>query len=118
MLKIILILLLVISPAWSAQKVGTFGAPNSSGTAPLEVDSDRKLNIASDATLLIMGNVGIGTIDTSSKLDVVGSIETDSNIYFGNPTTDGTWAIRRSGNNLIFDRRESGVYVTKATMEN
>jgi hypothetical protein len=36
--------------------------------------------------------------------------------YFGDATTDGTWRIIRSGTDLVFQRREAGVYVTKSTM--
>jgi len=33
--------------------------------------------------------------------------------YLGDRSTDGTWRITRSGNNLQFERRESGSYVMK-----
>lgn len=33
--------------------------------------------------------------------------------YFGDPDTDGTWRISRSGNNLIFERRVGGSYVQR-----
>ncbi len=36
-------------------------------------------------------------------------------IYFGEPNIDGSWRILRSGNNLVIDRREAGVWVTKQT---
>ncbi len=36
--------------------------------------------------------------------------------YLGDPTTDGTWRIIRSGNDLLSQRRESGFYVTKQTI--
>lgn len=64
------------------------------------------------------GNAGINIDDPSSRLDVGGDIETgDANaFYFGDPTTDGTWRIMRSGNNLVFQRLESGVWVTKTAM--
>lgn len=34
-------------------------------------------------------------------------------IYFGDKTTEGSWKIVRSGNNLIFYRYESGSWVEK-----
>lgn len=37
-------------------------------------------------------------------------------VYFGAEGTDGSWRIGRSGNNLVFERRESGSWVTKQTM--
>lgn len=36
--------------------------------------------------------------------------------YFGAEATDGTWRIIRSGNDLKFQRRESGSYVDKSTI--
>ncbi len=37
-------------------------------------------------------------------------------LYFGPRETDGSWRITRSGNNLVFQRRESGSWVTKSTI--
>lgn len=34
-------------------------------------------------------------------------------IYFGNSTTNGSWRIGTSGNNLVQERREGGVWVEK-----
>jgi hypothetical protein len=39
-----------------------------------------------------------------------------SNIYLGPSGTDGSWRMVRSGNNLVFQRRESGSWVTKSTI--
>ena len=36
--------------------------------------------------------------------------------YFGDKDTDTTWRIKRDGNNLITQRRESGTWVTKQTI--
>jgi hypothetical protein len=48
-----------------------------------------------------------------------GSIELDAAeaVYLGDAGTNGTWQIIRSGDDLIFARRESGSYVTKMTIE-
>nr|BDD45352.1 hypothetical protein 28 [Elusimicrobiota bacterium] len=63
-------------------------------------------------------DVGISTTTPTSKLDVIGDIETgsDNAFYFGDPTTDGTWRIIRDSDNLVFQRRESGYYISKSTM--
>lgn len=37
-------------------------------------------------------------------------------LYLGDPATDGTWRVGRSGNDLVMERRESGTYVTKQTI--
>ena len=34
-------------------------------------------------------------------------------IYYGDKATNGTWRIMRSGNDMVHQRREVGVYVTK-----
>jgi hypothetical protein len=75
------------------------------------------------------GNVGIGTTAPVYKLEVNGTIKTtkvlssgDAEVastgafYFGDPATNGSWRIIRSGNNLVFECREVGVWVTKSTM--
>jgi len=71
------------------------------------------------------GNIGLGAdnLQPSSTLDVKGDIEIDSNgsigddaFYLGDPNTDGSWRIRRDGNDLSFERRESGVWVFKVKM--
>ena len=61
------------------------------------------------------GEVGIGTATTSSQLDVAGDIETGSAnaFYFGDPSTDGSWRIVRDGNDLSFERRETGTWTFK-----
>jgi len=45
-----------------------------------------------------------------------GELSSGGGLYFGAPSTNGTWLITRSGNDLIFQRRESGSYVTKETI--
>ena len=55
----------------------------------------------------------------NGSLTTTGDIETGSAnaFYFGDPTVDGTWRITRSGNNLVFELRESGVWVEKIAMQ-
>lgn len=36
--------------------------------------------------------------------------------YWGDPNTDGSWRVGRSGNNLVFSRREAGSWVIKQTI--
>ena len=38
-------------------------------------------------------------------------------LFFGDPTTDGSWKVERTGNNLGFYRRESGSWNIKTLME-
>lgn len=74
--------------------------------------SDTKLTITSS------GYVGIGTTTPAHRLQVDGNvgIGTTNCYYLGAEAVDGTWRSCRSGNNLVFERRESGSYVTKSTM--
>ena len=63
----------------------------------------------------------------TNNLDFVGSGSggglTGAGIYFNagsvsttDPAVDGAWFITTSGNNLSFQRRESGVYVEKSSI--
>ncbi len=64
------------------------------------------------------GSVGIGVSSPSSKLDVNGDVEINgsSALYFGDPSTDSTWRLVRSGTSLLIQRRESSSWVTKSTI--
>lgn len=78
---------------------------NSSGTVKAVLDAGT-------------GNFGIGVTVPSSRLDVGGDVEINSSnaFYLGDPTTDGTWRIIRSGDDLLMQQRESGTYNTKQTI--
>lgn len=64
------------------------------------------------------GNLAVGQLVATSRLDVAGDIEVGAAdcSYFGDPTTDGSWRLRRSGNNMAIERREAGTYVAKSTI--
>jgi hypothetical protein len=97
------ILLMVGGVAFAAQKVGMFGVPNSSGTGPMEVDSDRAITVASDATLTVSGTTtldGATTVNAAlnpDSIEVDGEIYVDGSIYagvivVGNRTTPAKFA--------------------------
>lgn len=46
----------------------------------------------------------------------IGYLSSTGAFYLGNPSVDGTWRITRSGNNLVTERREVGVWVIKDTI--
>jgi hypothetical protein len=99
MIKILAILILISSTAF-ADKVATFGTPNSTGVYSMEAFDDRSIIIADDASL------------------VVNNIEVDGNLYMGPATTDGSWRFTITGSSsLEFQRRESGNWVTKGKVE-
>jgi hypothetical protein len=58
------------------------------------------------------------TASSDQRVDIDGGLRVAAAdyIYFGPSGTDGTWRMGRSGNNFIFQRRESGSYVTKQTI--
>jgi hypothetical protein len=87
MIKILAILILISSTAF-ADKVATFGTPNSTGVYSMEAFDDRSIIIADDASL------------------VVNNIEVDGNLYMG-----------PASSSLEFQRRESGNWVTKGKVE-
>lgn len=39
-----------------------------------------------------------------------------NSIYFGDPSTDGTWKLKIDGDNFVIQKRENGAYVTKHTV--
>jgi hypothetical protein len=74
-----------------------------------------------DAIVNGTGNMTIGATDLAStltKLHVEGSttIKSDSAYYLGVSNVDGSWRIVRSGDNLVFERREATVWVNKSTI--
>lgn len=92
------ILLAFCALAQAASKVGTFGAPNSSGTAPMEVDSDRAITVASDATLTVSGTTSLGAVSTgavstgaltATSAEIDGDIVVDGTIYTARILADG-----------------------------
>lgn len=72
-------------------------------------------SIAERMRMLSTGNIGINESAPTSQLDVNGDIEVGSSdaMYFGDPTTDGTWRQVRSGDDFVVERREFGSYVEK-----
>lgn len=54
-----------------------------------------------------------GDEDLTLALSDTPELTSAGEFYFGAAGTNGTWRITRSGDDLIFSRREAGVYVEK-----
>jgi len=61
---------------------------------------------------IVSYSTAVDSIQTAGGVTVA----SDNWLYLGAATTDGTWRIGRDGNNLVHQRRESGTYITKATV--
>ncbi len=86
--------------------------------------------VSADNVFVVMGgNVGINKVDPACALDMVGDIQASAvisagtalyargkDLFLGSGSDDGDWRIRESGGNLIFQKRESGLWVTKETI--
>lgn len=67
-----------------------------------------------EAGFFFQNNAGTNLI--KYQADKTAITESDFIFYFGEIATDGTWRLKRNGNNFVFERRESGIYVPKQTI--
>jgi len=79
----VIVMVMACVSAIAADKIGTFGAPNSSGTYPMEVFDDKTIVVASDATFTVSG-----TSDFQAT-EINGSLVTDGTIYTAKIVSDG-----------------------------
>lgn len=111
---------------------GTYG--DSGNISIFTVGADGRITSASE-TAVVLPNSGVsaGTygnskqrivVTVNSKGIITALSETTDDLeigdtkafYLGDSGTDGTWRIIRSGTDLVFERRESGSWVTKSTI--
>jgi len=85
---ILAVALTVCGYAIAASKIGTFGAPNSTGTYPMEVSDDRSIAVASDATLTVNGTTNLAAV-TASSAEIDGNLVIDGSIYTAKVMVDG-----------------------------
>jgi hypothetical protein len=74
---------------------------------PTQVENSELIDLLSP---YVVGRYGNQSISGDLALDASNAL------YFGPADTDGSWRIVRSGNNLVFERRELGVWNTKDTI--
>ena len=107
--------------------VGNYTFPTADGSANqvLKTDGSGVLSWATISTNYLPLSGGTltgdltGTTATFTGKVTTGDVQTGSTnaFYFGDSVTDGSWRITRNGNNLVFERRESGSWVTKVSMQ-
>jgi len=75
-------------------------------------------NIDHDSLSNFVANEHIDWTGASQHLKTSDDVEIGSAaaFYLGDPTTDGSWRMIRSGNDLLMERRESAAWVTKQTI--
>lgn len=81
--------------------------------------------IFTDGSIAVNGEIdSIGAIRSENNIEALGDFVTDGDfvgtsfsvIYFGDKTADGTWRIMVSSGNLVFQKKEIGVWNTKYTI--
>lgn len=82
---LLLLALAIAGNANAASKVGTMGVPNSSGNAPLEVNSDRTLTIATDAGIIL-------PYELATTNDTITAAETGKT-FLVNPSSQATFTL-------------------------
>jgi len=63
------------------------------------------------------GNVGINILSPEHNLEVDGDAQVNEWLYFGDESTDGNWRVSVVDDMLTFQKRESGLWVTKVQMD-
>jgi hypothetical protein len=87
---------------------------NAAGTALNLLQADGSDN-------LVLGSATWNAQTLTGNWAVSGALRPNSDIeatstsvfYFGDTTTDGSWRIKRDGNDLVFERRESSAWTEK-----
>jgi len=67
-----------------------------------------QLGFAADGGLVLAMSAVVVTVD--SDVEVSGYVETDDAFYLGDPDTDGSWRVIRDGADLVFERRDGGIW--------
>jgi hypothetical protein len=82
------------------------------GTCRMYLDTNNTTFIGTAPVSAAAGTTQIG----GGVVDTAGDVNTGAGFYLGNTSTDGSWRLVKSGNDLVFQRRESSSWVTKTTI--
>jgi len=94
----------------------------SDGAGSSSLMSPNQFAITDAGGAATLNSANFGLVDTATGKQIVlepSQMYSDDNtftIYMGDVATNGTWRMRRNGTDLVFQRREAGVYVTKSTI--
>jgi hypothetical protein len=91
----------VIYPSYIGSKL----VNASTGAAEMTFYHNSAARLVIDSSNNVVAQTGVNYVVQSSEA-----------YYLGAVSTDGSWRIIRSGNNLLLERRESGSWVTKQTI--
>lgn len=112
--------------AVNAETVGIFAVPNAT-TAFGKVKPVGTIifNVSTGGLSKLTAKAGASdTLSTASVSEVGGysggdiELGDSDSLAFGGITIDNTWRIKRAGTDLVFEKRESGVYVEKSRIQN
>ncbi len=111
------------------EPISTGGLQISANGVSIKVVSTGGLETSASGTTIKLDGASLSLSASGLKITPVGSyavlgIVNDVDFllgatyayYLGDATTNGTWRMRRSGDDLIFERRESGSYALKSTI--
>jgi hypothetical protein len=110
---------------WSASNTGTYytwtGTSNGSTTNTTWMmlrNGVLSLTNTTEATDKDTGSIVTeGGIGVEKSVFAGGDVTAVGAVYIGGNATDGSWRMTISGTSLVVQRRESGVWVTKQTVE-
>ena len=117
------------STAWSSLSYFAASILTTKGDLLSYSTAEARLGVGADNSLLVADSAQATGLNwtaapTLTTVNTTGDITSGSDfeaasagaMYFGDQTTDGTWRIVRSGNDLVIERRESSSWVTKTTI--
>lgn len=96
-------------------KIGLWGGSDA-GTSHgggITVFSNGYNSADSGKVVVTLGNTSTADFEVGGSIQMSGAANA---LYFGDPTTEGSWRIIRSGNNIVHQRLESSTWVTKQTI--